>query len=867
MNTNHSETKKRRIQNACLRCRQKKVRCDSGIMPDNICSGCMNAGADCTHNHMKKKRGPKPIPKNGIEKNFEAAQSFVSCILAEPETYPIPKDPDSIRTLIIDISRYTYFLQKELSLRDQRSSVIVDTTSVAPSSLSLTPSLASSPTHDAHTNPYPNDCPSHVEEDPDANTIFKRLEELTLGQQHSRHFGMSSNFQLVKTLLDYKQEATGYRQNTMTYRNIRRQGYWAIYPWQQDIQNKVGRKLTFPDNELLHDLINDYFVYFEPYLPLLHRSTFETSVAEGLHFSDIGFGQVVLAVCAVASRCSRDPRNMPEGTDSDHSLGWRWYSQISIDTSSFIEAPRVYNLQVCVLMVTYLQISAISESSWIILGIAMRLAQAMGMHRKRPDQARTIERESCIRAFWAIIAYDTCASLFLGRPRVTTTDDFDVELPVDCDQEFWNATAIASDMFVQPPDKPSQTSYWIHFIKLMNIAGLVNKLIYPIKKLDESKISGIDGISLSQKAVMELDSALNAWVGSIPDQVKWDPKRSNAILFTQSAMLYTSYYWLQIQVHKKFIPGPGRETILNGFPSLTICVNAARSCINIAEACNITHPTPITLPSVFSAAIVLLINFWRGKKLNAPLSTGTEMFDVHKCFKIIRPFEQRYQGAGRMIDILNAIISVGHLNHDVPLESDSSTHIARDWDPKPSSSFLPKLTEHSNASSHAMSIINFSQQPADRSHEGTLQHTPISRSSLPFYTTELGLLPLYSSGSIMFSPHPSSGIQSTVSTFPEYNSSSTYDLQPASASVTSTELGTISLIKNKDIDPSSASGDQSHPGSFVSSWGPSAFVRSNDIHEDLRNEPDEDWSLFMQNVDDLLQSTADFPMFTEERQP
>lgn len=238
-------------------------------MPDNICSGCMNAGADCTHNNMKKVTSTTifyllppsgdnasyylirnearslcehssemtPIsthffsPKNGIEKNFEAAQSFVSCILSEPENYPIPTDSDNIRALIIDISRYTYFLQKELSLRDQRSSVIVDTASVAPSSLSLTPSLASSPTHDdAHTKPYPNDCLSHVEEDPDANTIFKRLEELTLGQQHSRHFGMSSNFQLVKTLLDYKQEATGYRQNTMTYRNIRRQGYWAIYP-------------------------------------------------------------------------------------------------------------------------------------------------------------------------------------------------------------------------------------------------------------------------------------------------------------------------------------------------------------------------------------------------------------------------------------------------------------------------------------------------------------------------------------------------------------------------------------------------------------------------------------------------------------
>jgi hypothetical protein len=39
---------------------------------------------------------------------------------------------------------------------------------------------------------------------------------------------------------------------------------------------------------------------------------------------------------------------MPDGTDSPHSMGWRWYRQISFKVSTFIETPRLYDLQLCV---------------------------------------------------------------------------------------------------------------------------------------------------------------------------------------------------------------------------------------------------------------------------------------------------------------------------------------------------------------------------------------------------------------------------------------------------------------------------------------------------------------------------------------
>lgn len=54
----------------------------------------------------------------------------------------------------------------------------------------------------------------------------------------------------------------------------------------------------------------------------------------------------------------------------------------------------------------------------------------------------------------------------------------------------------------------------------------------------------------------------------------------------QSAMLYSSYYHLQVTVHRSFIPIPSKPAS-NGnmsLPSLTICTNAARACIHTLEA-------------------------------------------------------------------------------------------------------------------------------------------------------------------------------------------------------------------------------------------------------------------------------------------
>jgi hypothetical protein len=100
----------------------------------------------------------------------------------------------------------------------------------------------------------------------------------------------------------------------------------------------------FPDPDLLHDLIHHYFTEHNIYAPILHRPSFESDVAEGLHLRDNGFGAVVLLVCAIGSRYVDDPRVLLEGSSS-YSAGWPLYNQVHMVRKSSLVPPRLYDVQ------------------------------------------------------------------------------------------------------------------------------------------------------------------------------------------------------------------------------------------------------------------------------------------------------------------------------------------------------------------------------------------------------------------------------------------------------------------------------------------------------------------------------------------
>ncbi|KAE9403221.1 hypothetical protein BT96DRAFT_1081918 [Gymnopus androsaceus JB14] len=335
----------------------------------------------------------------------------------------------------------------------------------------------------------------------------------------------------------------------------------------------------YPELDLLWHLISIYFTQTAPYLPLIHAPTFKRAVINGLHLVDYNFGAVVLAVCAIGARGSEDPRVLHY--DTRLTSGWQWFRQIRLLRPNLIETTSAHELQLYCLAYVYLQHTNMWDSTWALIGLGIRLAIDRGVHRLKPSStsARTAENELFIRAFWILRSYDIVQGLTLGRPPATTSEEFDLDKPAECDDEYWEKTG-SCEPFEQPVGKVSLLSFFTYYLKLMEIAASVQKSIYAVKTLDSR--DGVSPAERNRQKVMEQDSALNDWLAALPPHRKWEPHQPNEIFLNQSAILLSTYHWVQIQVQKNFIIRPASRSP-QSFPSLAICALAARSIVRMAQ--------------------------------------------------------------------------------------------------------------------------------------------------------------------------------------------------------------------------------------------------------------------------------------------
>ncbi|KIK64937.1 hypothetical protein GYMLUDRAFT_159957, partial [Collybiopsis luxurians FD-317 M1] len=393
----------------------------------------------------------------------------------------------------------------------------------------------------------------------------------------------------------------------------------------------------YPPDDLLKTLLVLYWEHFHPFYPLLHKPFFEKSLAHKLHLYDQTFGSTVLLVCALASRCSDDPRVLYSDATSKLSAGWKYFNQVELLPKMLATSPSVYTLQTYPLSAIFLLATHMAEKFWVLVGSGIQLAQRIGVHRSGFGKGRDPkEIELWKRAFWQLIIFDTASSIVLGRPRSSSINDLDLELPAMCDDEYWE-TSYPDDAFMQPENTPSKLTFWIHHIKLIEILGFAQCSI--VNPWGPTTLSTTEW---NQKAIMKLDSALDQWIDALPDFLKYNHHRKDSIFTHQSVMLYAEFYWARIQVHQRFMSWPGQISMLT-FPSLAICANAARSCVHLLNGHHEQFKIRFAhlVPPIFSCAVVLLINLWRGIQFKMSLDATKEMNDIQKCLNMLALYEDR----------------------------------------------------------------------------------------------------------------------------------------------------------------------------------------------------------------------------------
>ncbi|KAJ7872888.1 fungal-specific transcription factor domain-containing protein [Mycena olivaceomarginata] len=659
------DRKRRRVQRACDFVDAGKVDVSLSSDPDfllnfgflvgdgaqiagNKCTSCLNAKIDCTYVETPVKYTPQSYV-DSLEARLDHSEALVRQLRNELANIHFASTSNSTPNHSLNSSTET--VEENVGGSEQ-----VDLLNV---SLAVILRAIAAPPPPPHADDL-----LHLE-------LAEKFQKISFSPPHSHPFmGKSSGAVLINAAIEMKadvkreerEEALSQSLNSQIRGDItdvgawtsRRCQYWTPRPWGNHTRRRTsGARSTcpfkFPSDILMHQLIDLYFIHQNIYLPLLHRPTFERGIAEGLHLRNDGFGTTVLLVCAIGSRWSTDPQVAEKGL----ACGWEWFDQVSGPEIPMGRA-QLYDLQYYCLAVQFLSGSAGPQGCWTLVGVGLRLAQDMGAHRRKARiEVPSVESELTKRAFWVLVCQDRTLSAGVGRPCALQYEDFDLDLPLQVDDEYWDHP---THPFQQPAGKPSLVAAFNRLIHLNHILAYSLKTLYSI-----NKVRWVFPVydRWQEHAVPELDSALNNWHEQIPDHLRWDPTRKDPIFFAQSVALHSWYHSLQILIHRPFIPMLGGSTPM-ALPSLAICTSAARACANMVDVQRQrTGNVPVIahLPAVFTSGIVLLLNVWSGKRPGLVPDSRREIANVYKCMEVVRLCEGRWQVAGVMWDILAELAS------------------------------------------------------------------------------------------------------------------------------------------------------------------------------------------------------------------
>ncbi|KAK0488743.1 fungal-specific transcription factor domain-containing protein [Armillaria novae-zelandiae] len=486
------------------------------------------------------------------------------------------------------------------------------------------------------------------------------------------YLGKSSTAQFIQTARDFKQGHTG----KLPDNRFRRPEFWDAPTWRQITWFQAQYPdFTFPEDDLLTSLVDLYFVEVNPFVPLLHRPTFEKSVEEKLYLEDKDFAMVLLLVCAVASKYTDDPRVLSDGVTSKQSNGWKFFNQMLRSRKSLLSPPTLHALQTICLFAQFVLGSSAPHLCWTITSIGLRLSEEAGTHRRKVKYARpTVEGELWKRAFWTLVYLDRQSSAFLGRSCCLFDEEIDLDLPIECDDEYWEPLSTVH-AFKQPPGRPAIVSYFNCYLKLTSLITFCLRTVYAMNR-SQIRLKFLDK-NWQKRIVEQLNAKLKHWMDVMPDHLRWDPNRKDPIHFAQSASLHLQYHHLQMLIHRPFISMP-YDSEKFPFHSVTICTTTARVCADIIDAqlCRKGHLSPYHGLAAFNAAAVLLFDYWHTKRSGFPVNSA-DMKHVDTCMKALQVLETKWSFAGKLWDVLHSLTSVGDLHpnstslQDLSVDNDS----------------------------------------------------------------------------------------------------------------------------------------------------------------------------------------------------
>ncbi|KAL1909294.1 Gypsy retrotransposon integrase-like protein 1 [Sporothrix stenoceras] len=253
--------------------------------------------------------------------------------------------------------------------------------------------------------------------------------------------------------------------------------------------------------------------------------------------------------------------NISEDSDSSNPVhyqaameeGLKFYTTARILLQDITECRDLTSLQALLYMILFLQATSNLSGCYSFVGIALRAALRMGLHRNLPHAKLTpIEHESRRRVFYVIRQMDTYVSALLGFPMSLRDEDIDQPLPTEIDDEY-----ITKDGIIQPPPgTPSFYQACNAYTKLMEILAKAIKCVYPVKRFAGGAANNSETPSssymVSYAKIKEIERELHAWYEQLPTH--WRPSPDGPIeVIRVRTLLRFAYAHVQMMMYRPFL--------------------------------------------------------------------------------------------------------------------------------------------------------------------------------------------------------------------------------------------------------------------------------------------------------------------------
>ncbi|KAI9742133.1 MAG: hypothetical protein M1834_000523 [Cirrosporium novae-zelandiae] len=460
--------RRQRALRACDKCRASKTKCE-GQKP--VCARCEGYGYQCTWSHKSLSKGSHDT--SILEKKFRDRQALCQAI-------------NSYETLIKSL---------QAGLNDSESSAVDSTIASIRQQL---------PEYYRHPFERPESLPKTPvrlssitsQDEPSEDTL---ADQSYLGKASDIHF-----FNTVKGILDEQDSSDG----TVLEKGILSYNQASLYGKIPDAPN---RSLVLPSKENADNFVEIYFSTIHLAYPFVCKSDFLAAYKkfwdDGPHNTKNGSWLPLLyTIFAIGAFYTSFPH---KGND-DPNIHARYFEQALL----YGRVTGECSCQNFHFDQSHCQADDIR--CWNILGLAIRMAQSIGLHVEDPglkftNRANGERREMGRRAWYSLYVLDRLLALQLGRPVAIHEKEYFVHLPTD------NTPAEnMSDQISSSSD--SRPAVLMYFIQVIQFSRIIGRVVTEFYRPTQTEVSPDDLLSFTSL----LDNELLSWKANLPRYLRFD---------------------------------------------------------------------------------------------------------------------------------------------------------------------------------------------------------------------------------------------------------------------------------------------------------------------------------------------------------